>query len=105
MSVRTLWRSAVLTLIFSALLGAGLATAQQRAGEISGLLWETPGQTIGWINPSGDPDGVQGAPPPARKSGAGLSVTPAPGSPGKGASRAVWAHWLTGLLQRIGYRY
>jgi len=103
MSVRTFWRLAALTLILSALLGASAANAQQRVGEISGLLWETPGKDIGWIDPCGDPDGVQGG--PARKAGAGLGVAPVPSSPGKGAWHAGWAHWLTGLLQRIGYRY
>jgi hypothetical protein len=105
MSVRTLWRLAALTLILTALFGVGLANAQQRFGETGGLLWETPGHDTGWIHPSGDPDGVQGTPPASRKSDAGLSVTPAPGSPAQGAWRAIWARWLTGLLQRIGYRY
>jgi hypothetical protein len=106
MSVRTLWRFAALTLLLSVLLGPGLANAQQRVSETI-LVWESPGHGTGWIDPSGDPDGVQGCPPPSRKSGAGLGVTPVPDprSPSQGVWRAVWAHWLTGLLQRIGYRY
>lgn len=105
MSVRTLWRLAALTLILTALLGVGSANACQRIGDTGGLLWETPGHDTGLINPAGDPDGVQGTPPSSRKLGAGLGVVPAPGSPAHGAWRAIWAHWLTGLLQRIGYRY
>jgi len=105
MSVRAFWRLAALTLIFSALLGAGLAAAQSRVGESGGLLWESPGQITGSIDPAGDPDGVQGSPPATRKTGTGLGVSPAPGSPGREAWRAVWAHMFAGLLQRIGFRY
>lgn len=108
MLVRTLWRLAALSLVLSASLGAGLAFAQQHVGEVVPGPYVPAGGICAGLDPSGDPDGVQGNPASSfsKPSGASCSVAPVVDpTEQKAGWGAAWAHWFAGLLQRIGFRY
>jgi hypothetical protein len=108
MSVRAQKRLAALVVAFTLFIASHPAFAQAQYNEPG-----NPGSSVlangrSGLNSCGDPDGVAGSPPPtgtiSKNSGGTGVVAVSPGS--KSETFREWlTHWMTGLLQRIGYGY
>jgi hypothetical protein len=102
MSIRTCKRLAALVFVLTLCIATHPASASEY-WESGGLLSISDGR--GHLGLSGDPDKSAGCPPPqVSKTGAGSGTVAMPGD----ESETTWSvlkRWMTGLLQRIGYRY